>query len=208
MWKSQPSATPVRSPGSPNRIRWCWCRSGRASALGGLAVPEDGAARYVPLAAAGPLLEAIGDDSRQRVAHDAKDLLRHLVEQGLPVDGPLFDTALAAYVVQPATRTYDLGELSLRYLGIQLGPGEEGDRCRERPGDARLLGRPRRRRCRSEGGGHRATGRRAPHRTRGAGRAGALRRDRGAAGGGPRSNGGGRDRGRSALSRGAGRESP
>ncbi len=98
-----------------------------SDALGGLAVPDDGAARYVPLAAAGPLLEAIGDDTRHRVAHDAKDLLRHLIEQGLPVDGPLFDTALAAYVVQPATRTYDLEELSVRYLGIQLGPGEEGD---------------------------------------------------------------------------------
>jgi DNA polymerase-1 len=88
--------------------------------LAGLAVPADAAARYVPVVAAGPLLEAIGDASRRRVAHDAKDLLRHLVERGLAVDGPLFDTALAAYVVQPATRTYDLGELSLRYLGLQL----------------------------------------------------------------------------------------
>ncbi len=95
--------------------------------LAGLAVAEDGAARYVPLAAAGPLFDAVGDGSRKRVAHDAKDLLRHLVEQRMPVDGPLFDTALAAYVVQPATRTYELGELSLRYLGIQLGHGEEGD---------------------------------------------------------------------------------
>jgi DNA polymerase I len=90
--------------------------------LAGLAVPADRAARYVPAAAVGPLLEAIGDASRQRVVHDAKDLVRHLVERGLAVDGPLFDTALAAYVVQPATRTYELGELSLRYLGLQLSP--------------------------------------------------------------------------------------
>ncbi len=95
--------------------------------LAGLAVPEDGAARYVPVTSAGPLLEAIGDATRERVAHDAKDLLRHLVEKGLAVDGPLFDTALAAYVVQPATRTYDLGELSLRYLGLQLGPADQSD---------------------------------------------------------------------------------
>ena len=95
--------------------------------LAGLAVPEDAAARYVPVASAGPLLEAIGDATRERVAHDAKDLLRHLVEKGLAVDGPLFDTALAAYVVQPATRTYDLGELSLRYLGLQLGPADQAD---------------------------------------------------------------------------------
>ncbi|HEX2368858.1 MAG TPA: DNA polymerase I [Acidimicrobiia bacterium] len=95
--------------------------------LAGLAVPEDAAARYVPVTSAGPLLEAIGDATRERVAHDAKDLLRHLVEKGLAVDGPLFDTALAAYVVQPATRTYDLGELSLRYLGLQLGPADQAD---------------------------------------------------------------------------------
>ena len=61
--------------------------------LAGLAVPADGAARYVPAAAAGPLLEAIGDASRQRDAR-RKGPAPASSRAGLAVDGPLFDTAL------------------------------------------------------------------------------------------------------------------
>ena len=62
------------------------------------------------------------------VAHDAKPVVRALAEMGFDVS-VAFDTAIAAYVVNPAQRTADLGELAYRELGLAVevvGDGERG----------------------------------------------------------------------------------
>jgi DNA polymerase-1 len=46
--------------------------------------------------------------------------------RGLPLAGLDFDTALAAYLVLPGQRTFDLADLSLRYLGKEVRKEPEG----------------------------------------------------------------------------------
>src|SRR5690606_5601607 len=54
------------------------------------------------------------------VGHDLKETVRTLMEAGYEVDGLEMDTALAAYVLNPSSRNYDLTEVAGRYLGIEL----------------------------------------------------------------------------------------
>ncbi|RPI23775.1 MAG: DNA polymerase I, partial [Actinobacteria bacterium] len=61
---------------------------------------------------------------RPLVAHDAKPLVRALIEMGLdPVVG--FDTALAAWLVNPAQRPPELPELAYRELGLSVSAVEQ-----------------------------------------------------------------------------------
>ena len=43
-----------------------------------------------------------------------------LASHGFVLDGLTSDTALAAYLALPGQRTFDLADLSLRYLGKEL----------------------------------------------------------------------------------------
>src|SRR5918993_752614 len=73
----------------------------------------------------------LGDPERPKLAHDAKDLYLAVWARGWELRGLVMDTALAAYLVLPAQRTYDLADLALRYLRKELRPeGAGGD---ERP---------------------------------------------------------------------------
>ena len=50
--------------------------------------------------------------------------LQALAARGLPVAGLSDDTAIAAYIVRPDQRSYDLADLAVRYLGRDLSPQE------------------------------------------------------------------------------------
>jgi DNA polymerase-1 len=65
----------------------------------------------------------LADASRPKVLHDAKGQLHALQAQGWTVAGLRADTALATYLVKPDQRSYDLADLSLRYLKRELGVG-------------------------------------------------------------------------------------
>ena len=65
------------------------------------------------------------DAERPKVLHDAKGPILALAAHGWPVAGLQSDTALAAYLVRPDQRSYDLADLTLRYLRRELR--EEGD---------------------------------------------------------------------------------
>ncbi|TPG17840.1 DNA polymerase I [Pedococcus bigeumensis] len=120
-----------------------WGRgTGDATAL---ALATDGdAAAYVDLTTLDPAGEAavgawLADAKRPKVLHDAKGPLLALAARGWPVEGIATDTALAAYLVRPDQRSYDLADLVLRHLGRELRAeadnsgqglldfGEEGD---------------------------------------------------------------------------------
>ena len=60
----------------------------------------------------------------KKCAHDVKELARKLFEKELPADGFVFDTALAAYLLDPTQGSYDIDRLTVSYLGIEL-PKEE-----------------------------------------------------------------------------------
>ncbi|MBQ1351784.1 MAG: DNA polymerase I [Oscillospiraceae bacterium] len=60
-------------------------------------------------------------------AHEVKDWMGHLLSRGLPIEGFVFDTALAAYLLSPTDGSYALERLSVAYLNreLQSEPAEE-----------------------------------------------------------------------------------
>ncbi len=101
-------------------------RSGVAghSGLTGLAVVLDGAAGEVAwlpveVVTAGSVLAALADGRPFR-AHQSKPLLRALAALGDDVPALAMDTAIAAYLLDPAETRYGIGDLLERYTGDRL----------------------------------------------------------------------------------------
>ncbi len=69
----------------------------------------------------------LGDPARAKVLHDAKGPMLALAARGWPLRGLVSDTALAAYLVRPDQRSYDLADLTLRYLKRELKQGTADD---------------------------------------------------------------------------------
>jgi DNA polymerase-1 len=69
----------------------------------------------------------LGDPARAKVLHDAKGPMLALAARGWPLHGLVSDTALAAYLVRPDQRSYDLADLTLRYLKRELKQGTVDD---------------------------------------------------------------------------------
>ncbi|MBC7632069.1 DNA polymerase I [Aeromicrobium sp.] len=90
-----------------------------------LAVASDEAAAWIGTDDVTPDDDAaiaawLGDAARPKVLHDAKGPSLALAARGWPLVGVAADTALSAYVVRPDQRSYDLGDLSVRYLKREL----------------------------------------------------------------------------------------
>jgi DNA polymerase-1 len=94
--------------------------------LTGIAIATaDGAGAYLDPAALTPADEAalaawLASEARPKAMHDAKGPMHALAARGLTLAGVTSDTALAAYLVLPGQRTFDLADLVLRYLGKEL----------------------------------------------------------------------------------------
>ena len=56
----------------------------------------------------------------RKAGHNIKDLMRALLDEGLPTDGFVFDTALAAYLLDATAGSYDLPRLAQTHLGEEL----------------------------------------------------------------------------------------
>lgn len=69
----------------------------------------------------------LSDPDRPKVFHNAKGAMRVLAEHGWSVAGVGMDTALAAYLVKPGRRSFDLDALSLEYLHRELAPAAAAD---------------------------------------------------------------------------------
>ena len=61
---------------------------------------------------------------KKLVSHNVKDLIRLLLDEGLCVDGFVFDTALAGYLLDATDGDYSLARLSARYLGRERAGAE------------------------------------------------------------------------------------
>jgi DNA polymerase-1 len=100
--------------------------------LDGLALAApDGAAAFVdPTALAEhdeqALAAWLADPAVTKAMHDAKGPMHALAAHGLVLRGLTSDTALAAYLALPGQRSFDLADLSLRYLSREL-PGAAGN---------------------------------------------------------------------------------
>lgn len=66
------------------------------------------------------LLNALFAEDIKKVSHNVKDLMRTLLENGLCADGFVFDTALAAYLLDATAAQYDLQRLFVAYYHEEL----------------------------------------------------------------------------------------
>ncbi|WP_448623771.1 DNA polymerase I [Geodermatophilus sp. URMC 64] len=62
----------------------------------------------------------LADPSTQKVVHEVKGPLLAIWARGWELDGVVSDTALAAYLALPGQRSFDLGDLAVRYLRREL----------------------------------------------------------------------------------------
>ncbi len=73
------------------------------------------------------LLDAIEDGEVAVTGHDLKDLIRVLLDHERDVARLEMDTALAAYILNPAQRDYGLEEVASTRLDVDLEPADEDD---------------------------------------------------------------------------------
>ncbi len=88
-----------------------------------------GTAAWIDATEIGPddeaaLADWLADPKRGKALHDAKGPMLALAARGWPLGGLAADTALSAYLSHPDQRSYDLADLTLRYLHRELKGGE------------------------------------------------------------------------------------
>lgn len=112
-------------------VQGTW-RSGTGEVWSVALAAPDGSAAWFDAAQVSPADDAalvawFADESRPKVLHDAKGPILALAARGWELRGLTSDTALAAYLVRPDQRSYDLADLTLRYLKRELkqGGGED-----------------------------------------------------------------------------------
>lgn len=114
-------------------VRGSWAAG--TGAVEGLAfATADGQAAYVDLGGLGPDDDAalagwLADPARPKILHDAKGPELALAAHGWRLAGVVSDTALTAYLAQPDQRSYDLADLTLRYLRRELKGESDSDQA-------------------------------------------------------------------------------
>jgi DNA polymerase-1 len=112
-------------------VRGSW-GSGTGRVLGIALALADGRAAYIDVEAMSQADDAalaawLADPERPKVLHDAKGPILALAAHGWTLVGVGEDTALSAYLVSPDQRSYDLADLTLRYLHRELQQAGDGD---------------------------------------------------------------------------------
>ncbi|QBX56863.1 DNA polymerase I [Nocardioides seonyuensis] len=111
-------------------VQGSW-RAGTGDVVSIALATGSGAAAWIDVSDISPEDDAalaawLADGSRPKVLHDAKGPTLALAARGWELRGLAVDTALAAYLVQPDQRSYDLADLTLRHLKRELRQ-ETGD---------------------------------------------------------------------------------
>jgi len=93
---------------------------------------EPGAAAWISAEGLTPddqaaLAAWLADPAQPKVLHDAKGPMLALAAWSLPLAGLARDTALSAYLARPDQRSYDLADLTVRYLKRELKQGGADD---------------------------------------------------------------------------------
>jgi len=110
-----------------------WVGPEGRSELEGLALVLDGASAEVVWVRGAVLADAdvqsclaelCGPGGRPLAAHHAKPMVRALTALGVDVRALALDTALAAYLLDPAENRYLLEDLAIRYAGAQIPEGD------------------------------------------------------------------------------------
>lgn len=77
-----------------------------------------------------------------KVGHNIKSSMLALRKIGIPLKGPVFDTMLAHYLIEPEA-SHELGIIANQYLGVQLSDNKEGKELAMERADVTLQLRPR-----------------------------------------------------------------
>ena len=70
------------------------------------------------------LLERVFSPDTRKLGHGVKELMTRLASEGLSTEGFIFDTVLAAYLLEATENDYALERISVRYLGTELKGAE------------------------------------------------------------------------------------
>ncbi len=73
------------------------------------------------------LLDGVFAPETQKIVHDCKSMMTQLLRQGRSIQGFAYDTALAAYLLEPARSGYALKDLLERYCGATISDGLAGE---------------------------------------------------------------------------------
>ncbi|CAM3508743.1 DNA polymerase I [Nocardioides dubius] len=119
-WLAELDASPVGV-----HVRGTW-GSGTGRVDGIALSTQEGTAAYIDVEGLSSdddaaLADWLADAERPKVFHDAKGPMLALAAHGWTVRGLASDTALGAYLVRPDQRSYDLADLTVRYLKRELG---------------------------------------------------------------------------------------
>ena len=106
------------------QVQGTW-RSGTGEAYAVALAAPDGAAAWLDVEQVGPADEStlaawLADASFPKVLHEAKGPMHAMRARGWSLAGLARDTALSAYLARPDQRSYDLADLTLRYLKREL----------------------------------------------------------------------------------------
>ena len=113
------------------QVQGTW-RAGTGDVFAIALASGDGAAAWLDVEQISPeddevLATWLADASVPKVLHDAKGPMLALAARGWELDGLERDTALSAYLARPDQRSYDLADLTLRYLKRELKAGAPAD---------------------------------------------------------------------------------
>ncbi len=106
------------------QVQGTW-RAGTGDVFAVALAASDGSAAWVDVEQVSPEDDAalagwLADASYPKVLHDAKGPMLALAARGWDLQGLERDTALSAYLARPDQRSYDLADLTLRYLKREL----------------------------------------------------------------------------------------
>ncbi|MGP4018822.1 DNA polymerase I [Saccharopolyspora sp. 5N708] len=107
-----------------------WAR-GRGDLTGIALATADGAGAFIDVTELSAedeqaLADWLADPATTKAAHDVKGALHAIRDRGWTLAGLTSDTALAAYLVRPGQRSFELPDLVVRYLQRELR-AEQGD---------------------------------------------------------------------------------
>jgi DNA polymerase-1 len=94
--------------------------------LVGLVASDGTDAVFAPWSAIDALRPLLEDPAVPKVLHDAKPVIRALQEADLDLQGLSFDTALAGYVIRPASGSRSLSDLAGSVLRLEIDQAVEG----------------------------------------------------------------------------------
>jgi DNA polymerase-1 len=95
-----------------------------------------GQAAYAEAKDLSAFARALADEATSKWMHDAKDVEAAAVAEGLAVGGVATDTMLAAYLLDPAAQSFELGPLTEQYLGLDVPGSVEQEEEGQLFGDA------------------------------------------------------------------------